>query len=908
MDEWKEKGFAIVFYLRQVWSLWHIKYILYYMAGRGIGLFLLRIPAVMNYIYHIPEIFISSRRFYYVLLGNDGFYISANQYFLDNFSMSEDDLEKRPALEYVYQEDRDVCEEVIEWCFKNPGKPYSLDVKKLQTDDIYQIGRWELSAIPNSLTGNLCIQCVGYDITEEVVQKEAAVSCKQEIVSKQKIFERLLSNSIDVILLTDKTNTITYCSPNVKKVMGYEPEELIGKNGFSFVHPDDRETAIKIFEDEYLNPEQNNSVDLRFLKKDGSWLWAEAKGKNLFNDSHVQAMLLNLNDISLRKKAEQDLAENELRYKTFFHQLPLPLFVIHKVNTQIIDANSSAIDKYGYSKEELLQLTFCDLFQDKIVCSDPESAYNKKEPVYHIAKNGRASLVTIEKQAIDYEDGHSCLVLITDITETNRIEQESKLAYEELKISNERYELIKKAANEAIWDFDIINQTIIRSNGYKTLFGYDTDKEHSDLNFWESKLHLQDRERVINALHQFIANANGLNWQCEYRFQRIDGTYAYVSDKGYLIFDKARNPIRMVGSMQDITEQKEFAEKLKISNERYELVTKATNEAIWDLDLTNHEIIWSEGYKTLFGHDFNDTENGLDFWASNIHPQEQEKVINGFNDFLLQHNTPFWSSEYRFMRKDGSYAHVLDKGYLIFDKENKPLRMVGSMQDITERKELEQELLIREKNRQNQIAQAVVFAQEKERAEIGKELHDNVGQLLTTTKLYLEMLRHKQQDPLELIERGTKHINTVISEIRNLSRSLVPSSITDLGLIASVNDLIESIVALGNMEIDFFSDPDLENRMNESLKLTLYRILQEQMNNIVRHAEACKVSIELFEEDNFISLIITDDGNGFDTGTVKRGQGLKNINSRAELQNGSAEIISHPGKGCKLKVQILVNN
>ena len=165
-----------------------------------------------------------------------------------------------------------------------------------------------------------------------------------------------------------------------------------------------------------------------------------------------------------------------------------------------------------------------------------------------------------------------------------------KKAAEEIKMSNDRYELIKKAANEAIWDYDLINQTITRSKGYKVLFGYDTDKEHAGLSFWESKLHPADRARVMHMLSDFFAQKDVPHWQCEYRFQRLDGSYAYVADQGYLIFDKANNPIRMVGSMQDITEQKEFAEKLKISNERYELVIKATSEAIWDLDLISNQM------------------------------------------------------------------------------------------------------------------------------------------------------------------------------------------------------------------------------------------------------------------------------------------------------------------------------
>ncbi len=1136
---------------------------------------------------HIPEIFTNSTRFYYTLVNENGGYIAANDHFLQKFGIKESDLEGKSTLSIIHPDDRENCINAVRWCFSNPAKPYLIDLRKQQAGGEHQCGRWELSAVQHPQEDVLCLQCMGYDITNEVVSIQEASTYKQEVLVKDEMFEYLLSNSIDVILLTDQSNLITYCSSNIKTVLGYEPQEIIGQNGFSFVHPDDLQLSINAFEEEFKFPAENHAVDIRFRKKDGTWLWTEAKGKNLFHNPLVKAMLINLNDISLRKQAEQDLAKSEIRYKSFFQKLPLPLFVVGMDHQKLIDVNDHAIEKYGYSKKEFQELTFFDLLSEKITCDQLAATSANGQVLKHQTKNGDTFFATIEKRAIEYADISSLLLVVTDVTEAKRMQEENQLGYdvseiliqpnsllenlsaaikrirvfagwdlaelwtpnydevmirkmvtdfdnsdpenrlekflaasgelsftiddfknvpsyhtlkpywienleggpvyqrrdlalkfgikstlavpiinngkvisflifhsfqskpfnqadanllsvagnllgaeiekrkndlvldrffsissdiltiagldgkykrvnkafeefsgftqeeakyihplsyvheddksmvleklkelsngnavpyfenrmitksgevkwvawtatslikegmviashrditpqkkaaEEIKMSNERYELIKKAANEAIWDYDLINQTITRSLGYKVLFGYDTDKEHAGLSFWESKIHPADRARVMHMLNDFFALKDAPHWQCEYRFQRLDGSYAYVADQGYLIFDKANNPIRMVGSMQDITEQKEFAEKLKISNERYELVTKATNEAIWDLDLISNQLTWSEGYKILFGHDFDDAKNGIDFWEENIHNDEKKEVIKSFNSFLLQHDTPFWTHEYRFKRKDGSYASVLDKGYLIFDFENKPVRMVGAMQDISERKKLEQEFLLKERNRQNLIAQAAISAQEKERAEIGKELHDNVSQLLTTTKLYLEMLRQKLDDPVDLIDRGTKHINTVITEIRNLSRSLVPTSITDLGLIASINDLIESIEALGSIDIHFYSDPDVEHKMDESLKLTFYRILQEQLNNIVKHANASEVSIELFEESNCINLIVDDNGKGFDINLIKKGMGLENIKNRTTLQNGTVEIITYPRKGCKIKIQIPLNN
>ncbi|MBY0476238.1 MAG: PAS domain S-box protein [Chitinophagaceae bacterium] len=1142
----------------------------------------------MNRTTLIPEIFQCSRLFYYSLIDYSGRFITCNDFFLELYKIKKCDFESRLFFDLIQPNDRRRLQKAMDWCYKHPGTSTFIEVIMLHPNQSTKQARWELITVVHSVTGEMCLQCTGYDLEEDINHPIAGTSKQPDLLMRHEMLETLLSNSIDVFLLTDKENIILYCTPNVTKVLGYHPQELIGRNGFEFVHPDDLETTIHAFKEEYDHPHENHSADIRFLKKDGSWLWAEAKGKNLFHLPHVNAMLINLNDISLRKKSEEALEESELRYKSLFQQLPLPSFVVSPDYKSIIDVNFSALEKYGYTRDEFLQLTVCSLFLEQITPDQMAAVYETGEAFHHKTRNGNIFSAVMQRRVIDYANMTCVMLVVTDVTEERRTQEEHQLGYDvseiliqpnslqqnlatavkrirefvkwdlaelwvpnfdevlirkkvtdydekhpderllkfleasaelaftindfenvpsyktlkpywvehletghsyqrrnlavahgfkstlavpvvssgrvisflilhsfqqrafnkadanllsvtanligaemekrkndlvlekffsisndiltisgldgvfkrvnkafenfigytqeeankidpisyvyeedrvkvleklnemssgnsipyfenrvvtkngeikwvawtanvllkegmviashrditaqkkaadEIKMSNDRYELIKKATNEAIWDYDLVTQTITRSNGYKVLFGYDTDQEHAGLLFWESKLHPADKESVIKQFHDFVVQKTIPQWQCSYRFQRADGSYAFVSDQGYLIFDQLQNPIRIVGSMQDITEENEFAEKLKISNERYELVTKATNEAIWDLDLTTHQLTWSEGYKLLFGHDFNDQENGLDFWADNIHPADRDRIVTDFDTFLLQHDNPHWTSEYRFKRKDGSYANVIDKGYLIFDLHQNPIRMVGSMQDITEQKKLEKEFYEREKNRQNQIAQAAVLAQEKERAEIGKELHDNVSQLLTTTKLYLEMLRLKIDDnPLDLIDRGTRHINTVIKEIRNLSRSLVPASIDDLGLVASLNDLIESYQALGSMDITFTAPPDLEYTMESSLKLTLYRIVQEQINNIVKHAKATDIRVEFTKQENIIQLAVSDNGKGFDINTIKKGMGLDNIKNRAELQNGTAEIISQPGKGCRLTIQIPINN
>jgi PAS domain S-box-containing protein len=234
-------------------------------------------------------------------------------------------------------------------------------------------------------------------------------------------------------------------------------------------------------------------------------------------------------------------------------------------------------------------------------------------------------------------------------------------------------------------------------------------------------------------------------------------------------------------------------------------------------------------------------------------------------------------------------------------------RVANLVTIIIESKKAEEKLLKQELDKQKLIAQAMVDAQEKERAEIGKELHDNINQILSTTKLYLELAKNDNSQRLNLINRSAGNIHNAIHEIRNISRSLVPASIGDLGLQDSVADLVESIRTTKTIHVEFYPVGQFDEIISDKTKLMLFRIIQEQVNNVLKHSGARNLIIELIleESDHSIELNITDDGKGFNPSSVgNMGLGLSNITSRASLFGGKVTIQSEPGNGCKLRVQI----
>ena len=223
--------------------------------------------------------------------------------------------------------------------------------------------------------------------------------------------------------------------------------------------------------------------------------------------------------------------------------------------------------------------------------------------------------------------------------------------------------------------------------------------------------------------------------------------------------------------------------------------------------------------------------------------------------------------------------------------------------DITGRILLEEKLVEEKIKKQQEITAAVIIAQAQERTFLGAELHDNINQVLATANLYLECAISDEDSRISLIKDSRQFIKDAIEEIRKLSKTLAPSSLGEVGLREALIDVIEKIKKV-NDRIKFRIDwqvPD-ENAFSEKLKLAIFRIVQEQLNNIFKHAQASTIIISLTQDQEDLRLSIKDDGIGFDTSQKRNGVGLQNIFERANLLKGETSINSKPGAGCELAI------
>jgi PAS domain S-box-containing protein len=262
----------------------------------------------------------------------------------------------------------------------------------------------------------------------------------------------------------------------------------------------------------------------------------------------------------------------------------------------------------------------------------------------------------------------------------------------------------------------------------------------------------------------------------------------YHCDDTLSVSFRSRNHPAHSGSLQ---------QQLKTINELYRFVTEVTNDCLWEWDLQTREMFWIDGgHKRAFGYQIENALIPQSFWENHLHPDDKIRILDRLNKILKEGSDSIWEDEYRFQRADGSYAYVHDRAHIIYDADQAASRMIGATQDITTRKSTEFKLLESERQlaqekltRQQQINHAVLRAQENERSEIGKDMHDNLNQVLGAAKLYIEMAKTDDEHRQICLDKSSDFIVNVIEEIRRISKTLSAP-----GMVMGLSDSIKLLL------------------------------------------------------------------------------------------------------------------
>ena len=376
-----------------------------------------------------------------------------------------------------------------------------------------------------------------------------------------------------------------------------------------------------------------------------------------------------------------------------------------------------------------------------------------------------------------------------------------------------------------------------------------------------------------------------------------------IKDKLFTVIQKIKRAIKETNERRE----KEIAvENMRKSESQLAEAQKISKIGSWEISGKGEMIACSEELYRIFDLPIN-APLSYEIFLEFVHPDDKGIVLKAQDQAI--NNGAADAAQFRIISKKGIEKHIEGRGSV--KKNDNVISFIGTCQDISEKVKAEQQLaqysaqIAKEREEhQRKLVRASIESQERERHEIGRELHDNINQILAVTKAYIEASTQEEDMRDELLDRSIKNLQMAINEIRKISKSLVPPVMDKNGLVDSVQDLIENIRLVNPFAISFNYEKEHLRNVSSQQQLALYRIVQEQFNNIIKHAQAHNVNIELIEKNDFIDLNIQDDGKGFDPKERRKGVGLSNILSRIELFDGKLEVISSKGHGCTLKVHV----
>lgn len=586
-------------------------------------------------------------------------------------------------------------------------------------------------------------------------------------------------------------------------------------------------------------------------------------------------------------------------YLTAFNEVAI--VSLTDLDGTIIYVNDKFTDISQYSKEELLGKTH------RIINSGyhPPEFFNNmwqtisdgkpwRAEIKNKAKDGSYYWVdTVITPVKDENEKPYQYLSIRNLITIQKEHEEKLVTYQKALLANTRQlKEAQKVAKTGSWHLDIPGNLLEWSEETYRIFEIPFDVPMTYELFLE-KVHPDDRQSVQES---WTAALKTGFYELEHRINTPSGE-KWVSERAHMEFAPTAALNTALGTVQDITEKKATENLLKESEALYRELFNASPFAVGLLDKETLQFLEvNETAVKLYGYS---RKEFLRLTAYDIRlPEEHEKLKS-----LIKKGLFTADKSVRPHRKKNGDVILIEPTITEVDYKNKKTYLI-SINDVTEKLRMQDELALEKYNHQKEIDKATLEAEEKSRAGIGRELHDNINQLLVASTLFFKKTNAATGKDGALLQKGIEIIGKAIEEIRKLSSHFVPPSLNNISLEESIEYLAQNIKLTGakvKFEINL-----IEELLDEKFKINLYRIIQEQFSNIIKYAAASTIQVKLNQSATALVLEITDDGRGFCVQQKATGIGLANIRHRAELYNGTAVIESSPGNGCSVIIEFML--
>jgi len=451
---------------------------------------------------------------------------------------------------------------------------------------------------------------------------------------------------------------------------------------------------------------------------------------------------------------------------------------------------------------------------------------------------------------------------------------ELEAANKKLKASRQRLLMMLDASSDGVWEYNVKTGSFKVSSRTWEKLGYLTHEVEESIGFMLQMIHPEDREMVKQKLIAYIKGKQS-TYQNEFRIQRKDGQWLWVLSRGKLLEWQANKGIAVVvGTHMDITERKKSEERLRAGERRWRALYDQVQESFVICDMKGQIIDSNPSALETLGYEPHEVHQLTLGDIDNLH--DNDFLISTYIKKLVADKGSVNYETRISTRKEISFPAEIDLNLIEFANER---FILAALRNISKRQEVER-----------QVLNAVIKTEEKERSRFAKDLHDSIGPLLSSLKLYLSTLEktNNEERRQKIFTLSEEAIREAVTTIREISNNLSPQTLTDYGLVSALNSFIQRLnatqVIQATMEME-----GMEKRLPNQIELSLYRVMTELINNTLKHSGASELYFHLEKTEQLLVVIYKDNGHGIQEEQLKEngGMGLVNIANRLKSIDGS---------------------
>ena len=630
-----------------------------------------------------------------------------------------------------------------------------------------------------------------------------------------------------------------------------------------------------------------------------------------------------------RKWAEEELRGSEALKRAML-DAALDCVISITADSRIVEWNPAAEQTFGYPREAALGQLLPELiippeYREKhyeglarYLATGEGPVLGRRIELEALRADGSRFPIELAINAIEIGGNPHFTAYLRDITQRKRGE-------DALRENEARLRSLANSIPQLAWMADPEGSIV----WYNQRWYEYTGMTFEDMAGWGWKK-LHDPEHVDRVVEHFKRSFDaGELWEDTFPLRGKDGEYRWFLSRAVPMRDEKDRIWGWFGTSTDITEQRRTAEALREAEERYRLAARATNDAIWDWDIATDQIRWNDAVRTLFGYSEDQVDPSSDWWKERVHPEDRERVQASIRA-VIEGDEAHWADEYRFLEADGNYAAVLDRGFLVRDQSGRPLRMIGAMQDITERKRFEEALAAAK-----DAAEEANQAKSQFLANMSHELRTPLSAVIGYTEMLQEEAEDLGQDAmisdLGKIESNARHLLSLINDVLDISKieagkmEVHAEDFEVAALVAEVAETVQALVAKKENELAVHYGRDLGRMHSDVVKIR--QALFNLLSNASKFTEKGRIELSVVRETaNGIDQLVfrvTDTGIGMtpeqldklfqrftqaDQSTTRKfggtGLGLAITRAFCTMLGGGISVDSRPGVGTTFTIRL----